>query len=75
MRTFADATTGEELAAILVPTAPNPSTGYLQIVPIRRIVPTAITMDEAMTMILSAGAASPGEISVAPPPGPVTEPM
>jgi uncharacterized membrane protein len=65
MHTFPDSNTGEELAAVLVPTAPNPSTGYLQIVPASRVVPTAMSMDEAMTMILSAGAATPGHISLA----------
>jgi uncharacterized membrane protein len=70
MHTFPDANTAEELAAVLVPTAPNPSTGYLQIVPVSRLLPTAMSMDEAMTMILSAGAATPGHISLAAAPRP-----
>lgn len=65
MHSFPDSITGEELAAVLVPTSPNPSTGYLQIVPLARLVPTAMSMDEAMTMILSGGAATPGHISLA----------
>ena len=64
MRTFADAKTGEELAAVYVPTAPNPTSGYLQIVPYARLIQTDIPGDEAMTMILSGGAVTPDHISL-----------
>ena len=64
MRTFADANSGEELAAVLVPTAPNPTTGYLQIVPAAKLVPTDMTMDQAMTMIISGGATAPDQLSL-----------
>ena len=67
MRTFADANTGEELAAVLVPTAPNPTTGYLQVVRADRLLPTDMTMDQAMSMIISAGATAPEHISLVPP--------
>jgi len=64
MRTFADAKTGEELAAVYVPTAPNPTSGYLQIVPYARLTQTDIQGDQAMTMILSGGAVTPDHISL-----------
>jgi uncharacterized membrane protein len=64
MRTFADAKTGEELAAVYVPTAPNPTSGYLQIVPYARLIQTDIPGDQAMTMILSGGAVTPDHISL-----------
>jgi uncharacterized membrane protein len=57
-RTFADAS-GRELAAVYVPTTPNPPGGYLEIVPIERLVATDWTVDQAMAFILSAGAAAP----------------
>jgi len=57
-RTFADAS-GRELAAVYVPTTPNPTGGYLEIVPIERLVATDWTVDQAMAFILSAGAAAP----------------
>jgi len=59
MRTFKDDNSGEELAAVYVPTTPNPTSGYLEIVPIDRVVPTDWTMDEAMTFIISGGAVAP----------------
>ena len=64
MRTFPDARTGEDLAAVYVPTAPNPTSGYLQIVPLARVIQTDIQGDQAMTMILSGGAMTPNHISL-----------
>jgi uncharacterized membrane protein len=66
MKIFRDAITGEELAAVFVPTAPNPTSGYLQIAPTSRLTATDMTMDQAMTMILSGGAVAPERISIAP---------
>jgi uncharacterized membrane protein len=67
MRSFKDAKTGEELAAVLVPTAPNPTTGYLQIVAARNLTPTDMSIDQAMSMIISGGAQVPEHISLARP--------
>lgn len=50
---------GHELAAVYVPTTPNPTGGYLEIVPIERLVATDWSVDQAMAFILSAGAAGP----------------
>ena len=58
-RVFPDSKTGEELAAVYVPTAFNPTAGFLQIVPMSSLLPTSMTMDQAMTMIVSAGAMGP----------------
>jgi uncharacterized membrane protein len=57
-RVFRDAD-GVELAAVYVPTTPNPTGGYLEIVPIERLVATDWSVDQAMAFILSAGAAGP----------------
>lgn len=51
--------TGRELAAVYVPTTPNPTSGYLEIVPVELLTPTDWTVDEAMTFIISGGAVSP----------------
>ena len=57
-RVFRDAG-GAELAAVYVPTTPNPTGGYLEIVPIERLIATDWSVDQAMAFILSAGAAGP----------------
>lgn len=59
MKTMKDAVSGEDVAAVYVPTTPNPTSGYLEIVPLKDVIPTAMTMDQAMTMILSGGAIVP----------------
>lgn len=56
---FKDETTGRDLAAVYVPTTPNPTSGYLEIVPVEKCVSTDLTADEAMNMILSGGATAP----------------
>ena len=58
-QTFTDATTGEELAAVYMPTSPNPTSGYLEIVPLAKCIATDLTVDQAMNMILSGGATAP----------------
>lgn len=61
-RIFHDARTDRELAAVYVPTTPNPTGGYLEIVPVEDLVPTDWSVDQAMTFILSGGAVGPGRI-------------
>lgn len=51
--------TGRELAAVYVPTTPNPTSGYLEIVPIEKMTPTDWTVDQAMSFIISGGAVAP----------------
>ncbi|MEW6648090.1 MAG: DUF502 domain-containing protein [Pseudomonadota bacterium] len=58
-----DEKTGRKLAAVYVPTTPNPTSGYLEIVPLERVVSTDWTVDEAMTFIISGGTVSPGGIN------------
>lgn len=64
-RTFVAADTGEELAAVYVPTTPNPTSGYLEIVPVTNIVWLDWTTNEAMQFIMSGGAIAPASISYA----------
>jgi uncharacterized membrane protein len=59
--------TGRELAAVYVPTTPNPTSGYLEIVPVEMITPTDWTVDQAMSFIISGGAVSPDSIPFSPP--------
>jgi uncharacterized membrane protein len=59
--------TGRELAAVYVPTTPNPTSGYLEIVPVEKITPTDWTVDQAMSFIISGGAVSPDSIPFSPP--------
>lgn len=60
-RTFVDSA-GHEMAAVYVPTTPNPTGGYLEVVPVEELVATDWTVDQAMAFILSGGAAGPEKL-------------
>ena len=45
----------EEYLSIYVPTTPVPSSGYLVVVPASKVMPTDISVDEAMRIIISGG--------------------
>ncbi len=61
-RTLRDSETGELLAAVLLPNAINPTSAFLQILPISRVTETAMTMEQAMSMLLTGGAVGPDTI-------------
>lgn len=60
---FTDDDTGEKLAAVYVPTTPNPTSGYLEITPLDKLISTNWSLDEAMTFIMSGGAVAPDKIN------------
>jgi uncharacterized membrane protein len=62
-RVFRDPASGEELAAVYVPTTPNPTSGYLEIVPNGLVTETDWSVDQAMTFIMSGGAVAPERLS------------
>jgi len=47
---------------IFIPTSPNPTSGFLQIVSEEEVVRTDIPVDEALKMVISAGRISPEKI-------------
>lgn len=61
MKIFKEQNSGREMAAVYVPTTPNPTSGYLEIIPVERLTETSWSMDEAMTFIVSGGAVAPKE--------------
>jgi uncharacterized membrane protein len=61
-RTLTDSTTGQELAAVLLPNAINPTSAFLQVLPLDRVTDTDLTMEQAMSMLLTGGAVAPETI-------------
>ena len=51
---------GEDCVNVFIPTTPNPTSGFMLVVPKSRVRETDITVEEAMKLIISAGAVSPG---------------
>jgi len=54
---------GEKLLTVFIPTSPNPTSGYLEIVRENDIIRTNISIDDALKMVLSAGKVSLKEIT------------
>ena len=61
-RTLTDSTSGEQLAAVLVPNAINPTSAFLQVLPLTRVIETNLTMEQAMSMLMTGGAVGPETI-------------
>lgn len=55
----------EDGVTVFIPTSPNPTTGFLVVMPVSSVVPVALTVEEAFTFILSAGGVQPSNDSVA----------
>jgi uncharacterized membrane protein len=72
-RTLTDETTGELLAAVLLPNAINPTSAFLQILPIDRVTETDMNMEQAMSMIMTGGAVGPDKIRFSKPALPAPE--
>lgn len=61
-RRLTDAASGRVLLAVYVPTTPNPTSGYLEIVPAEDVTPTDWTVNEAIAFIVSGGSVGPEDI-------------
>jgi uncharacterized membrane protein len=68
-RVMRDPHTGCELAAVYVPTSPNPTSGYIEIVPVKDLVQTNWSVEEAMTFVMTGGTNAPDELKFSNPPG------
>src|SRR5690606_35515554 len=62
-RTLTDTVTGEELAAVYVPTSPNPTSGYIEIVPMRDVTFIDWTFDQAMAFVITGGSSAPPTVA------------
>lgn len=58
-RTFVDARSGDELAAVYVPTTPNPTSGFIIMVPKKNTIELDMEVDEAVKLIMSLGVVVP----------------
>ncbi|UCF10741.1 MAG: DUF502 domain-containing protein [Candidatus Bipolaricaulota bacterium] len=58
--------TGEECVLVYVPTAPNPLSGYMLIVPARKVTYVDMPVEDALSMVVSSGSALPDSLQVEP---------
>lgn len=57
---------GEEVVTVFVPTTPNPTSGFLLMVPLSEITELEMNVDEALKMIISLGMVEPGNSAKTP---------
>ncbi len=55
----------DDAVSVFIPTTPNPTTGFLTVVPRSKTILLDLTIDQAFTFILSAGAATPESVPLA----------
>ena len=59
-----DSSSGEKLAAVFLPTTPNPTSGWLEIMPVSKLIITGWTVEEALQYIISGGVSFPEKLPV-----------
>ncbi len=64
--TFKDSLTGDELATVFIPTTPNPTTGYLQILKRKELVELDWSVEDAVRTIMSGGILRPDFLTIVP---------
>lgn len=67
-KVMTDADTGQELAVVYVPTSPNPTSGYIEVLPLADVVLTDWTMEDAMSFVMTGGTNAPDTVRFANPP-------
>lgn len=68
-----DTRTGEELCAVFMASTPNPTTGFVFVLPRSELVDLDWSVEEAFSMIMSGGAIFPST-AMSPPPAPTATP-
>lgn len=53
--------TGEKMVNVFIPTTPNPTSGYVLMVPRKDVIELSMSTDDGLRMILSAGVVGPEE--------------
>jgi uncharacterized membrane protein len=56
---YVEDSAGRKFAKVLIPTTPNPTTGFLELLPLDRVFITDLTIEEGFRMIISGGIVSP----------------
>lgn len=59
---------------VFIPTTPNPTSGYLEIVPADEVFSSDLAVEDGIKLIVSGGILSPSVMDVSPPPAPPAAP-
>ncbi|NLZ07647.1 MAG: DUF502 domain-containing protein [Phycisphaerae bacterium] len=59
---YVDDPAGRRFAKVLIPTTPNPTTGFLELFPAETIIVTDVPIEDGFKMIISGGIVSPADL-------------
>lgn len=59
---YVEDSSGQKFAKVLIPTTPNPTTGFLELFPLDKMLITHLTVEEGFRMIISGGIVSPEDL-------------
>lgn len=62
-KSLRDTSTGDSILAVYVPTTPNPTSGFLEMVPADKVVPVQWSVNDAIAFIVSGGSVGPEEVA------------
>jgi uncharacterized membrane protein len=51
--------TSEDVVNVFIPTTPNPTSGFLLLVPKKDIIPLSMTVEEGLKLVVSGGIVTP----------------
>lgn len=57
-------TTGKPFCTVFIPTSPNPTNGFFEIIPKEEVLELDMTIEDALSMILSGGLVSPTGLQI-----------
>jgi uncharacterized membrane protein len=55
---------GKKYCRVFIPTAPNPTTGFFQLIPSEQVIETSLTVEDAFSMIISGGLVIPNGFQI-----------
>jgi len=61
---YIDDSAGKKYCKVFIPTTPNPTTGFFEIVPVEEVQHTTMSIEEAFKMIMSAGIVAPEKLEI-----------
>ena len=64
MTGYIEDSTGAKYCKVFLPTTPNPTTGFFEIVPVEEVVETNVSIEDGFKMIISGGILSPDVLTV-----------
>ena len=61
---YIEDSSGKKFCKVMIPTTPNPTTGFFELIPAEEVIETTLTVEEAFKMIISGGILSPDFIKL-----------